>query len=185
MTKKMDYYDVQREAAGTDRKVRYKDGSWFVCQPFSGLYTKNSDPAETFRPTIEQMNEKEWEVEPEKPVFVWLSCENTGESRLHDKKPTGSLNNWCTKDMTNYLKIEQKNLVPQDKPQKFRLVPADQSAGIPWKKFDAKKIPEKVFDFLALFGSGHMVVLEQKCTGDWDDEDIEYYCPVDEIPTPK
>lgn len=190
-TKKMDFFDAARIVAGTNREIRYKNGPPWIRITSEWIF-KDAVGNKYPRPTPEQQKEKAWEVEPEKDIFVWGACDDNEISLVHNEKPyrvnheDGAHDGWESDDA---FKLKSKNLFPKDKPQKFRLVPADQSMGIPWRKFDMDEMPEKVFDFLAIMKNGH-IAFDRWCgKEDYHPailavKHIAYYCPVSEIPRP-
>jgi hypothetical protein len=194
MSEKLDFFDALRIVAGTKRKLRYKDGKWYCCKTksiYGGLYIPlegNSDLSLfEWWPTPEQQKEKAWEVEPKEPekskeICVWGTCDKDGRSRIMHT-PDGSYGIFLTED----------NLFPKDKPQKFKLVPADQP-GILWRKFDPDEMSKNQTSYIinrkGCFPESARWTYQ---SGDWRFEridgdvlkDVDFYCHVSKIPKPE
>jgi hypothetical protein len=186
--KKMDFFDAARIVAGTNREIRYKYGPWLRIT--TEWTFKDSVGNKYLSPTPEQQKEKAWEVEPEKKIFVWGACDDNEISLIHNEKPyrvnheDGAHDGW---ESNGAFKLKSKNLFPKDKPQKFRLVPADQSMGIPWRKFEKDKMPKETFNVIFFLKNGENawdIWLEDGFSQSNREEFVEYYCPISEIPKP-
>ena len=201
--KLMDFFDASRIVAGTERGIEYKYGE-FKCWYYEesnrlgqatlvGTLDAEKHKLHHWWPSVDQQKEKAWEVEPEKPkeVFVWVIT--VGDySYLHTEEPfQGIIGDWYSEN--GGRGIAKNNAFPKDKPQQFKLVSADQPSGIPWEKFEADKMPDKLFKFLAVMEDGSIIfdwwVNKPRQGGLWRPDIleimlIEYYCPVDKIPKP-
>lgn len=183
---KLDFFDASRIVAGTKRAVRILPGGlWrlfrYETRGTVALVARDA-PNDKWWPTPNEMKEKCWQVEPEKPreVFVYLE---------HDGEGTGAFR---FDDQTGYYTIPSDIKLPKIESQKFRLVPADETW--PWRKFEPDEMPRKKFRLLALMRDGCIWV------DDWvngpPDRDlwrtdgldmalIDYYIPFDEITKPE
>jgi len=126
--KLMDFYDASRIVAGTEKKARFRGGSLLTLNPFEKPFT---DKGAYIDFTAEEREEKSWSVEPGK-IIVYGVCDDDGTSRLYEDFPkNGGDGKWWVSGRQGAM-LNRDNLFPKDKPQKYRLVPADQPSGIPW-----------------------------------------------------
>ena len=140
----LNFFQAAEMAAGTDRRIRYKNGTWVtisVSQQGDVLLNTNSS---SFNISVEQMKEKEWSVEPEKSkeVFVWAATDKTGETWIFSDEPhKNETGKWAANASAFEVYIGNR-LTDTEKPAKLRLVPADQPL-IPWKKFVPEEMPNE------------------------------------------
>jgi hypothetical protein len=131
----LDFWGACRIAAGTERRVRFKDGLWrrVLCSADAvRLVIKIRGCVKYWMPDAVSREEKAWEVEPEKPeeVFVWGVRDKKGASRVMNK-PTGGrrldaqneeIVPWS--DIGGFgLVLPRNNLFSPGEPQKYRLMP--------------------------------------------------------------
>lgn len=139
---KLDFFDAMRIVAGTERAIRFCGGSnrykdktlWSTLQA-DGTQDGKGNHSRAFLqsrggacwwPTLEEQKKKAWEVEPVE-IIVWGACEDDGASFLHGGFPYRHEGGWICNDIEGGLTpiLNQKNLFPKDKPQKYKLVPVD------------------------------------------------------------
>lgn len=164
MTEKLtglDFFESQRIAVGTDRRIRYDGGSWLELTDDSEGEQKfktqawlwEEDAENAWWPSFGQQKEKVWEVEPEKPkeIIVWCWCDEDGISRLYDQEPLSLGGQGFRAAGESILELskgrtaimQENNLFSKDKLQKYRLIPADQPLW-PWEKFDPDEIDRQM-----------------------------------------
>lgn len=114
----LDYFDALREIAGTEKRIRFDGGSWLYCDRFGDMIISKRLGCR-FVPTVEEMRQKKWEVEPEEleEIFVWGVCDNNGDGWVYIEDPQNSGYKW-----SGWSRCNQQNLFPKDKPVKYRLV---------------------------------------------------------------
>jgi len=119
------FFEVLNEIIGTDRRIRCKGSimaraygeNWISFK--QGTLTDCTDVSLAW-PTIEQQKAEIWEVEPE-ALYVWGICDEDDRSWLSLEVP-----NIMKSDMLPIqIHFEQSGLFPKDKPQKFQLIPMD------------------------------------------------------------
>ena len=116
---KMNFFEALA-IAGEKRKIRYKEESWsYYGQKISRAVLLDQNSV-AWWPTIEQQREKEWEVEP-KEIVVLACCDSDGSCNLIVKDDSTAL--WRHDDGIWNWEGEPLNLFPQDKSQKYKLVP--------------------------------------------------------------
>ena len=108
------------------RRIEFKSG----CS--NGTFFIIKDSLEWW-PTEEQMKGK-WKIKPKvdekKDVFVWGACDGDGDSYLYKEKPIYDATLYSWKEEIgddNMIEFEKGNLFPKDKPQKYKVVPVDES----------------------------------------------------------
>lgn len=128
-------YEIRLEGKGMWSKYNHVDKEnrdiWFYQE--NGLYWRN-------RP---HLMESKWEIRPisrsglkdilekQKPqdIFVWGACDKNGSSWIFDVKPNLLKEDGIWLDSvrayTSAKKLNRVNLFPEDKPQKFKLVPVE------------------------------------------------------------
>lgn len=199
MSEKLDFFEALRIVVGTKRRIRYAKRNWLryvIANNCRRACLYSNDTENDWWPTLEQQKEKTWEVEPEKPkeICVYGVCDKDGSSRIMHTPTRKLADNWWAENGGYGIFLTEDNLFPKDKPQKFKLVPADQPTGIPWKKFIHEEMPGSQEPYL---------VCREECfpelakwtyqSGDWRFEridgvvlkDVDFYCHVSKIPKPE
>jgi hypothetical protein len=80
MKKLMDFWDASRESIDDDLIVRYSGDAENVIACGQIRYSNGIKlimPDSSWRPTLEQMREKKWMIDPKKTadIFVWVTNE--------------------------------------------------------------------------------------------------------------
>lgn len=128
--KLFDVWGACREVAGSDRRIRYKDGSWHsLVFGRDEIYLSREKNHKMF-PRPKMSKEKAWQVEPEpeepKDIIVW-AINDRGESYLFQKRPLYSNNyGWHEPHHTCGFRLPVNCDFPKDKPQKFKLEPVEE-----------------------------------------------------------
>jgi len=111
---------------GTERKIKNVDKGnfWFTYDAENNRLLNAEGSKKISWPSIETQQAKIWEVE-EVPIYVWGVCDNNGDSWIYDSKPIKVGVIWEDDDGYTSTRLEDSDLFPKNKPQKFKLVPVE------------------------------------------------------------
>lgn len=130
---KYDFFEALAIVAGTDMKFSESGaGSCWMTYNVETGQLEDEEGNKIAWPYLERQKEKNWIVEPS-PIFVWGVCDADGNSSVFRNKPKLTKNidypgsSWVEPDSGGTALCGMRDLFPKDKPQKFKLVPVEDS----------------------------------------------------------